>query len=52
MVTNLTEQPFEPSNGGLPDIAYAKPFSAIAKNSININSPAYSVQYILMDNEK
>lgn len=42
----------EPSNGGLPDIEYAKPFSAIAKNSINISSPAYSDQYILIDNEK
>ncbi|WP_139332451.1 alpha-L-arabinofuranosidase [Mucilaginibacter lappiensis] len=38
--------------GGPPDAESIKPFSAATKSGISINSPAYSVQYILIDNEK
>jgi hypothetical protein len=38
--------------GGPPDIEKIKPLSATAGSNIRINSSAYSVQYILIDNEK
>jgi len=40
------------AEGGPPDVESIKPLSAVAGNGIRVNSPAYSVQYILIENEK
>jgi len=41
----------EYASGGPPDVESIKPLSATASGSIRINSPAYSVEYILIENE-